>query len=349
MILTELQLGGGHEFYTCKEYPTVRMLLEAVNRKGIFAGEKTTLKQLLKEMGFKFKSHDNRKYVMEQPCVIARGHDYLRKIRRYRREGRPIIYLDETWLNAHHSLAKCWIDSDGTGGLPVKSGKEGRVIILHAGWEHGWIPGASLVFRGKTGTGDYHNEMNIDHFMEWFSTQLIPNIPASSVIVLDNAKYHNAVVEKQPTTSTRKADIQAWLQKHNISFDDSMLKSELLLLVRFNSVPTVYKTDIFAEAAGHCVLRLPIAHCELNPIELVWAQVKGYAARNNKNFTMAEALNLSRDGIDMVTAEKWAACVKHVIDKVEPDFWEKDRICENIVEEFTICVGGDSSSEDDDD
>ena len=63
---------------------------------------------------------------------------------------------------------------------------------------------------------------------------------------------------------------------------------------------------------------------------------------------MAEALNLSRDGIDMVIAEKWAACVKHVIDKVEPDFWEKDRICENIVEEFTIRVGGDSSSEDDD-
>ena len=182
--------------------------------------------------------------------------------------------------------------------------------------------------------------MNIDHFLEWFSTQLIPNLSASSVIVLDNAKYHNAVVEKQPTTSTRKADIQAWLQKHNISFDDSMLKIELLQLVRFNSVPTVYKTDIVAEAAGHCVLRLPIAHCELNPIELVWAQVKGYAARNNKNFTMAEALNLSRDGIDMVTAEKWEACVKHVINKVEPDFWEKDRICENIVEEFTIRVGG---------
>ena len=51
----------------------------------------------------------------------------------------------------------------------------------------------------------------------------------------------------------------------------------------------------------------------------------------------------------MVTAEKWVACVKHVIDKVEPDFWEKDRICKNIVEEFTICVGGDSSNEDDDD
>ena len=127
-----------------------------------------------------------------------------------------------------------------------------------------------------------------------------------------------------------------------------MLKSELLQLVRLNSVATIYKTDVVAEAAGHCVLRLPIAHCELNPIELIWAQVKGYAARNNKTFTMAEALKLSHDGINTVTAENWAACVQQVVNKVEPDFWEKDSICENVVEEFTIHVGADSSSDEDD-
>ena len=76
-----------HEFYTRKEYQT---LLQAVHQKDIFLGGKRSLKQLLKEMRFK-KTHDSRKYV--------------------------IIYLDETWFNAHHSLTKCWIDSDG---LPVK-------------------------------------------------------------------------------------------------------------------------------------------------------------------------------------------------------------------------------------
>ena len=106
--------------------------------------------------------------------------------------------------------------------------------------------------------------MNIDHFMEWFSTQLIPNLPASSVIVLDNAKYHNAVVEKQPTTSTRKAHIQAWLQKHNISYDDSMLKSELLQLVKCNSIPTVYKTDTVAQAAAWC-LAAPDCALQIKP------------------------------------------------------------------------------------
>ena len=69
--------------YTRKEYPTVQLLLQAVHQKGIFVGEKTSLKHVLKEMGFKFKIHDNRKYVLEQPRVIAqKRHNFLRKVRK---------------------------------------------------------------------------------------------------------------------------------------------------------------------------------------------------------------------------------------------------------------------------
>ena len=75
----------------------------------------------------------------------------------------------------------------------------------------------------------------------------------------------------------------------------------------------MYRTDVIAEAAGHSVLRLPIAYCELN---LIWAQVKGYAAKNTKTFIMTEALKLSHDGIDAMTPENWEACVRHVVDKV---------------------------------
>ena len=120
----------------------------------------------------------------------------------------------------------------------------------------------------------------------------------------------------------------------------------MLQLVRLHPIPTVYETDVAAEATGHSVLRLPIAHCELNPIELIWAQVKEYAARQNKKFTMAEALKLSHEGIETVTPDKWAACVKHVVEKVEPHFWEKDHMCEEAVEEFIIRTGSNSSDDD---
>lgn len=48
--------------------------------------------------------------------------------------------------------------------------------------------------------------------------------------------------------------------------------------------PDVYATDVIAERLGHSVVRLPIAHFELNRIELLWAQTKFYVARHNKTF-----------------------------------------------------------------
>ena len=37
---------------------------------------------------------------------------------------------------------------------------------------------------------------------------------------------------------------------------------------------------------GHEVVRLPVAHCELNPIEMAWSQVKGHVKDNNKKYTV---------------------------------------------------------------
>ena len=35
---------------------------------------------------------------------------------------------------------------------------------------------------------------------------------------------------------------------------------------------------------GHEVVRLPVAHCELNPIDMVWSQVKGHVKENNRKY-----------------------------------------------------------------
>ena len=59
-----------------------------------------------------------------------------------------------------------WIDSYSTGGWKVPSWKGLQLIILHACGKDGWVDGADLVFRSKMNTGDYHDEMNSEHFME---------------------------------------------------------------------------------------------------------------------------------------------------------------------------------------
>ena len=54
-----------------------------------------------------------------------------------------------------------------------------------------------------------------------------------------------------------------------------MLKAELLTIV--SSVKKQYQTfkiDTIDEKYGHKILRLPLYHCELNPIEQAW-RLKG--------------------------------------------------------------------------
>ena len=62
------------------------------------------------------------------------------------------------------------------------------------------------------------------------------------------------------------------------------------------------------------MLRLPVAHCELDPIELAWASVKGYVAKHNKTFPMAETKQLTLDGFKHTTADMWRNFCKHVVD-----------------------------------
>ena len=44
--------------------------------------------------------------------------------------------------------------------------------------------------------------------------------------------------------------------------------------------------DEMAKAAGHEVVHLPPYHCELNPIEMAWSQVKHYRKTHNREFTL---------------------------------------------------------------
>ena len=96
--------------------------------------------------------------------------------------------------------------------------------------------------------------------------------------MLDNAKYHNETVEKIPTkSSTKQATIQ-YLAAHDMAYKKKMLKAELFLLIKASNPTKLYLsrlTDILATKHSYDVLRLPVGHCEPNPIELIWAQVKG--------------------------------------------------------------------------
>ncbi|GJQ74188.1 hypothetical protein Trydic_g19101 [Trypoxylus dichotomus] len=187
--------------------------------------------------------------------------------------------------------------------------------------------------------------MDSETYEDWFINKLLPNIPQKSVIVLDNASYHCRKLEKIPTTAWRKNEIIDWLNEKQIQISTDMLKRDLLYCV--SQIKPQYdksRIDEFAKEKGHEVLRLPPYHCELNPIEMVWAQLKNYVRMNNTTFKVKDMEQLIRRAYSTVTTNNWQNYIKHV-NNIEKEMWIVDNLQDDI-EEFIIHVRYSSSSED---
>ena len=338
-------------FYLRRELPTLSKVLRDCkeNIQDFPDIGRTTLSMHLRNMGFKYTKRTGKRQLYERADVIASRAEYLRAVREYRADGRPIVFLDETWCNQHHTVGRAWQDNE-VSPRDAPSGKGKRLIILHAGSRQGWVPEAGLVFVGKVGSADYHDEMNQTHFEDWWTHQLLPNLPPASVVVLDNAPYHNRRTEDTiaPTSASKKADIIAWLAARNIPHTPTSLKSVLYMLVKQHKPKPRYIVDQLAADQGVDVLRSPVGHCELNPIELVWARVKGHVAKHNSTYRMDDVKRLVQDGFDSVTPEVWAKCCDHVV-KVEEEFWNSDALQEETVEALIIEIPGEESDMSEDD
>ena len=129
-----------------------------------------------------------------------------------------IIYMDESYCHLQHIPSNMWYrDVDiGTERSERSRNKGSLAIILHAMCKDGWVlqrdadgkPPAvdewhsgnvqtcEMVYRGKIGRGDYHDNMDGDMFMKWVNERLVPTVqakyPGKEVyLVMDNAPYHH--------------------------------------------------------------------------------------------------------------------------------------------------------------
>lgn len=237
-----------YEYYARRELPTLNKLLRTLRENSLFEGGKTSLSIVLREVGFRFKKINKRKVLMEKADIAILRCQFLRRVKNI--DWGKAVFLDETWVNANHSVQYGWTDDSAKGTLNAPTGQGNRLIVSHAGSAEGFVENALLLFTSKK-TGDYHEEMDGDCFKEWFLNQLLPNIPPNSVIIMDNAPYHSVQLNKAPTTATRKADIISWLQSNAISYSDDMLKTELLSIVKEHKAKTrLYEIDELAKQAG---------------------------------------------------------------------------------------------------
>lgn len=289
-----------------------------------------TLFRTLKRMGFVHGISKRRSVLKERDYVIIARREYLRKKLANRKNKktvsaiRPEVYLDESYINVNHSVEKTWYFTDDGPWVNKPSGKGPRLIIVNAVTKNGWVPNAKLVFQAKQSTGDYHGQMDYRNFSKWFKEQLLPNIPAQSLIFMDNAKYHNLYIEDAfPTSKTLKAELQEWLKLHHPSeYNDDMLKPELKNICKNICPKPKYILDVIAQKAGHTIIRTPQYHPELQPIELCWGVVKNYCAKKC-DYTMDKLKIHLEDGFKQVTSNTLKGILKKVRSE-EDRYWKED-------------------------
>jgi len=288
----------------------------------------STLARTLDRWGFEFGKGTRTQHWKEKDDIIVARQHYLRKMRQNRvSSGRrlihPEVYVDEAYVNKNHSNDFVWYSSEDGPWIQKPTGKGERLIIMNAITKDGWVPEANVVCKSTRQTGDYHGQMNGDLFQKWFVETLLPHIPNASLIIMDNASYHNILSGySAPTPPCSKEKIRTWLEAHNIPCKDDCLKVELIDILRKIAPEPTYNIDIIARQHGHDVIRTPPYHPELQPIEMCWGILKHEVARHC-DFTLDNLKLQLEHAFEKITATTCQGIIKKVR-SVEDRFWEDD-------------------------
>jgi transposase len=303
---------------------------------------RTSLYHALHRIGFTFDSKRKGYYdrMRESPENILRRALYLGFLYKYIGEKRPLFFMDESWCNKNDNPKKVWHDRTLETVDAVPPGKGARWIMLGAIGEKGWVPHSFRMWKGNVKSEDYHTEMNEEIFKNWNFTYLWPNIPSNAVCIYDRAPYHTGLTSasKKPPASANREDLVEWIVSHQISdgsgnmYTSKMLlddpftyqaphgtrtqqgytKNALLLICEkhMENVKPQYNSWEWAcqfnekNNTDIKVLYLPVAHPQLNPIEMVWNRIKTHVRQHNGEksatadpFTMNRVQELVREKV----------------------------------------------------
>ncbi|CAJ0589294.1 unnamed protein product [Cylicocyclus nassatus] len=275
-------------------YPTFRM------SHGVFY-------YFLRGLGFSYKINKNQPFIFERPDLVHKRAVYLSAIESARNRGSCLVFMDETWIFASMTKVRGWNDNniprfapasvfrEYSYGKTAAKNKGRRAIVVGAITEEGVVPGCTeVIISGvRDGAEDYHRDMNHVVFENWLRAA-IPRMQAVAAgrplaLVFDNAPYHSRQLEKIPTRSSRKADIESYLRKEGVMVASNSSRNELLEELRTfvasrggMSALRTYVVDSICSEQGVAVIRLPPFHCFFNPIESCWSQLKAHLRKVGK-------------------------------------------------------------------
>jgi transposase len=267
------------------------------------------------------------------------------------------VYLDESYCHQHHNHhdQSVYNPEDKLNFQEKKSSNRGqrycflaaiqgpnphKEICVDPADKARLVPNSVFMFKPsarKDHSGDYHKVFNGKNFVNWFQDQLLPNLgDCPCVIMMDNAAYHLVYPENVPHPSKlKKAELIAYLQSKGQPIVNEDGRPLTVLLLRSKVKDYIEKNEVSAvielARAGeikHKILFTPPYHSDLQPIELLWAKIKGNVARLYSNGRKIEELKEQLDAefkSSSLSTEKASASIQGMIEataKLTKKFWD---------------------------
>lgn len=136
-------------------------------------------------------------------------------------------------------------------------------------------------------TRDYHGNFNSAIFEQLFEDlckDLAETYHTGCIIHMDGAKYHTRRENPVPTAATKRDDIMRWMNDNDITPPPPKRRKhtakEVLKHIATLQIPSVKVSSTIAQRHGHKIMITPPYHCEVQPIERVWAFAKNPIALN---------------------------------------------------------------------
>jgi hypothetical protein len=107
-----------------------------------------------------------------------------------------------------------------------------------------------------------------------------------------------------------------------------------------------YKSCIVDEIMAvnrHMVLRLLPHLADLNPVELIWADVKKWLRADNTTFHISDIKHICEQGFKETRAVEWNS-VCEPVEQLEKWCYKEEGVMENMVETIIVSDSGMSSS-----
>ncbi|RHZ15510.1 hypothetical protein DYB31_014129 [Aphanomyces astaci] len=235
--------------------------------------------------------------------------------------------MDESYI--HHNYARhndsLYFPDDKLDNAPKPKHKGQRLCII-AGILDDGAAGSKLittrVFRGgRRQPKDYHAMFDHAYFVDWIK-QLMDELDllgkTGVVIVMDNASYHKGLPPTTPKGTWKKQDLLEACQRIGVEATAveyrTVIWAKLQAYIKENVVPEVVA---LARSRGYEVVYTPSYHSDLQPIEYIWAYVKGIVGRQYTTETTMEDVRRRLDiALGGVPSDVIYRCISHTKKKV---------------------------------